>query len=95
MSDLSPKALKRLLNLHAVAVGSEHASERAKAIEDLITLLKKHDKTGTTLHGAVLAQFMHTALTLSNGRQSECSAKGAGCAAWGDNRQRASPFAPT
>jgi hypothetical protein len=46
-------------------------------------------------HGAVLAQFMHTALTLSNGRQSEYLAKGAGCAAWGDSRQRASPFAPT
>src|SRR5262249_337595 len=29
-------------------------------------------------HGAVLAPFMHTALTLSNGRQSECLAKGVG-----------------
>ena len=80
MSDLRPKALKRFLNLHAVAFGSAHAPERVKAMEDLITLLKKHDKTGTTLHGAVLAQFMHTALTLSNGRQSECLAKGVGFA---------------
>jgi hypothetical protein len=49
MSDLRPKALKRFLNLHAVAFGSEHAPERVKAMEDLITLLKKHDKTGNDL----------------------------------------------
>jgi hypothetical protein len=49
MSDLSPKVLKRLLNLHAVAFGSEHAPERAKAMKDLITLLTKHDNTGNDL----------------------------------------------
>src|ERR1700739_4366100 len=46
-------------------------------------------------HRTVLARFMHTALTLSNERQNERLAKGAGFAVWGDNHQRASPSAPT
>jgi hypothetical protein len=91
MSDLSPKALKRLLNLHAVAFGSEHAPERAKAIEDLITLLKKHDKTGNDLPKLFLrAQMAENATRNDNESPPEPPP---GVANQGDRRQgRRSPI---
>ena len=55
MSDLSPKTLKRLLALHNMAFGSEHAAERATAMEDILTLLKKYEKSTNDLPGLLAA----------------------------------------
>ena len=55
MSDLSPKTLKRLLALHNMAFGSEHAAERATAMKDIFTLLKKYEKSTNDLPGLLAA----------------------------------------
>src|SRR5215813_3319508 len=67
------------------------AAERAAAVRAVSALGHPRPRSHTTVHargrdrdcsppphGAVLARFMHTALTLSNGQQSECLAKGVG-----------------
>jgi hypothetical protein len=73
MASLSDKDRQRILKLHAVTLGSEHANERDNAREKLDALTKKHGLSWNDVTGIVAAEHI---------REQQAAAAAAQAAAW-------------